>query len=432
MKPPLQSSVSILVSRAQRRAAAFSMICVSVLLTLAGLYTLREYELRSMDMIARSLAFAGEPALRFNDKQAMMELIDNLAATAQVSEIAISDRAGRSWLSYQRPETGAADRWGRGLARLLLRVPGSAQIGDGTAPLGQIALRSDGRTLLRFVAYSALSLLLCALATGVVVLRYSRRLARLIVAPIDALAGLTRDVRESHAFELRAQSASVLEIDGLGDDFNALLQELQLKQSVIERHHAELRRANDSLRMASRQDPLTRLPNRAHLYEHLAEVIEECRTYRRQAGLVFIDYDRFKEVNDRFGHASGDFLLVELSKRLRASIRGSDFVARLGGDEFIVVLEPLDDARQVIHLTDRIRIALDQPVQLPGARMDSISVTMGVAIFPDHADGAEGLIRAADKAMYRAKSEAPGSVATFVPKRGEVEREPKVPLERTA
>jgi len=117
---------------------------------------------------------------------------------------------------------------------------------------------------------------------------------------------------------------------------------------------------------------------------------------------------------------------------LRASIRGSDFVARLGGDEFIVVLEPLDDARQVIHLTDRIRIALDQPVQLPGARMDSISVTMGVAIFPDHADGAEGLIRAADKAMYRAKSEAPGSVATFVAKRGEVEREPKVPLERTA
>lgn len=427
MKAESQISVSVLIGRAQWRVAMFSLVLVSLLLTLAGLYTLREHEQRSMDMIARSLAFAGEPALRFNDKQAMIDLIDQLAATAQVSEIEITDASARPWLHYERPETGATDGWGRGLARLLLETPTSVPIGEAPSKVGQIALRSDGQTLLRFVEYSALSLLLCVLATAVVVSRYSGRLAQRIGTPIDALARLARDVRQSHTFELRAERTSVSEIDTLGDDFNALLKELQSKQSVIEAHHAELRRANESLRLASRQDPLTQLPNRSYLGEHLSAVIEACRSGQQQAGLVFVDTDRFKEVNDRFGHASGDALLVELAKRLRASVRDSDFVARLGGDEFIIVISPVGNEQEIKHLTERVQRALREPVLLPGGRVETISATMGVAIYPEHARTANGLIKAADKAMYRAKSRAPGSVGTFASEGGEFEPTTIVP-----
>ena len=415
MKREPSARLSTLLHRAQWRVTAFALICASLLLTLAGLYTLREYEARSMELVARSLAFAGEPALRFNDRAAMRELIDNLAAAAKLAEVDVVDRLGQPWLTYRRPEAGSADRWARRLARGLLGEPMRAQVGDATLPLGMIALRSDGLTLLRYVEWSALSVLLCAFATMIVVRAYSHRLASLIVTPIDALANLTREVRETRSFERRAGQAAVHEIDALADDFNGLLIEMQAKEAVIEAHHAELRRSNDSLRTLSRYDSLTQLPNRAYLSEHLNEVLEACRAGAHQAGLVFIDTDRFKQVNDRFGHAAGDALLVELSKRLRASIRDSDFVARLGGDEFIIVITPLRDAQEVAHLTERVGRALDQPLRLPGGAIHTISVTMGVAVFPDHAQTTDELIKAADQAMYRAKAAAPGSVRTYQP-----------------
>jgi len=96
------------------------------------------------------------------------------------------------------------------------------------------------------------------------------------------------------------------------------------QQTLIEAHHDNLRRANESLKRASLHDPLTGLPNRGYLGQHLSEVIACARTQAFQVGLIFIDMDRFKEINDRHGHAAGDSLLVELSERLRSSIRDSD------------------------------------------------------------------------------------------------------------
>jgi diguanylate cyclase len=415
MKRAVPARVSTLLHRAQWRVAAFSLICASLLLTVAGLYALREYEARSMELVARALAIAGEPALRFNDRPAMRELIDNLAAAAQLAEVDIVDRLDHRWLSYQRPEGGTMDRCARGLARWLMRGPTSAQVGDAATPLGHIALRSDGQSLLRFIGWSALSFLMCALATLLVARSYSHRLASLIVNPIDALATLTREVRESRSFDRRAEHAAVREIDALADDFNTLLIEMQVKQALIEAHHADLERSNETLRRLSRYDSLTQLPNRAYLSEHLDEVLHDARAHGHQAGLVFIDTDRFKQVNDRFGHAAGDAVLIELSKRLRSSTRDSDFVARLGGDEFIIVISPLRDAQEIARLTDRIQRSLDRPVQLPGSDAHAVSVTMGVAVFPDHADTTANLIKAADEAMYRAKAIGPGSVRTFQP-----------------
>jgi diguanylate cyclase (GGDEF)-like protein len=408
--------VSQIVRRAQWRVAVFSLACLGLLLAVTSLVALREYELRATELAARSLALAGEPAMRFNDPTAMRELIEQLAGPAQLAEVVVTDAGGRLWLHFEQPIGDTADRWARGMERTLVATPASVQVGNDGARLGRIALRSDGGTLMRFAIWTALSFAVCAGATAFVVAWHSRRLAAAIVRPIRALARLTRQVRESRSFERRAGHAAVVEVDALADDFNALLTELQSQQLLIEERHADLQRVNASLWNLSHHDPLTSLPNRAYLHQHLDEVLQVSRELKQRAGLVFIDADRFKQINDLHGHAAGDALLVELAARLRLSVRGSDFIARLGGDEFVVVLKPMRRALDVSALTDRIRQEMNRIVDLaPEVRLPQISISMGVAVFPDHATTLDGLIRAADEAMYRAKSGAHGSGVTFLP-----------------
>ena len=408
--------VASIVRQAQWRVAAFSLACVSLLLAMTSLLALREYELRTMELAARSLALAGEPAIRFNDRPAMLELIEQLAGPAQLAEVVVSDPRNQVWLRFERPVGDPADRWARRLERWLVGAPASAQIGGEPKALGRIALHSDGGTLMRYALWAAVSLALCVGASALVVIWHSRRLAAAIVTPISALARLTRQVRESRTFERRAAHTAVAEVDALADDFNALLSELHAQQVLIEDRHADLQRVNASLWTLSHHDTLTSLPNRAFLRKHLAEVMETARGRQARVGLVFIDADRFKSTNDEHGHAAGDALLVELAARLRQSVRESDFIARLGGDEFVVVLSPMRSAAEITGLVTRIQAGMGKPVELASnARLASISVSMGVSVFPDHADTLDGLIRAADDAMYRAKSTARGSVVTFRP-----------------
>ena len=409
--------VSSIVRRAQWRVAAFALACVTLLLAITGVVALREYELRTMQLAARSLALAGEPAMRFNDRAAMRELIEQLADQAQLAEAVVLDARHQPWLRFERHDPDdAAQRWAQRVERWVVGTPASAVIGTEAKPLGRIALRSDGSTLMRYALWAALSLALCVAASAIVVAWQSRRLADAIVAPISALAGLTHQVRESRSFERRATHTAVAEVDALADDFNAMLSELQAQQALIDERHADLQRVNESLWTLSHHDALTQLPNRTYLRRRLADVIENARERQTRVGLVFIDCDHFKATNDRHGHAAGDVLLVELAARLRDAVRDSDFVARLGGDEFVVVLTPMRGAVDVTSLIERIRERMARPVTLTAdARLAAISVSMGVAAFPDHADSIDALIRAADAAMYRAKSTARGSVATYEP-----------------
>jgi GGDEF domain-containing protein len=201
-----------------------------------------------------------------------------------------------------------------------------------------VQLRTDGQALLRDLGLLALALLGCVLATTLTVGGVSRRLAARIVLPLRQLVELTRELRASRSFERRAAPSPVLELHALAEDFNALLAELQSQQQRIEARHRDLRRSNESLRHASLHDGLTGLPNRSHLFEHLHAVLEGGQRRGDRTALLFIDVERFKQVNDELGHAVGDALLVELARRLRGALRESDFVARHGGDEFLAVL----------------------------------------------------------------------------------------------
>jgi diguanylate cyclase (GGDEF)-like protein/PAS domain S-box-containing protein len=150
-------------------------------------------------------------------------------------------------------------------------------------------------------------------------------------------------------------------------------------------------------------DTLTGLANRALLEEFLSRAVGQAERTRGLVAIHYLDLDRFKPVNDEFGHAAGDEVLVEASRRFTAAVRVQDVVARIGGDEFVVLQSAADDA-SIQHLDERLRHAMDDPVTLSTGASVAVGVSVGTAIYPRDARDASGLLRAADAAMYAAKT----------------------------
>ncbi|WP_143096391.1 bifunctional diguanylate cyclase/phosphodiesterase [Ectothiorhodospira mobilis] len=151
-------------------------------------------------------------------------------------------------------------------------------------------------------------------------------------------------------------------------------------------------------------DPLTGLPNRALMMDRISQALAQARRDRHPLAVVFIDLDDFKVVNDSLGHSQGDRLLVRIGERLRALLREGDTLARFGGDEFILLLSRLEHIQDAIRVVEQIQTALAPPVDLDGKEV-AVSVSIGVAFYPNDSDGPEELVRHADAAMYRAKAE---------------------------
>ncbi len=155
------------------------------------------------------------------------------------------------------------------------------------------------------------------------------------------------------------------------------------------------------LEMAYR-DPLTGLGNRKAFDEQLGQALLRAGSGGSELALLYLDLDRFKEVNDRFGHDVGDALLKAVAERVRSTLRQPDKAYRLGGDEFAVLLEDSQENNPQ-RLAERLLAALVQPLALNGERIDFVTPSIGIALYPRHAGDAEGLVRAADSAMYEAK-----------------------------
>lgn len=155
------------------------------------------------------------------------------------------------------------------------------------------------------------------------------------------------------------------------------------------------------LEMAYR-DPLTGLGNRKAFDEQLGQALLRAGSGGSELALLYLDLDRFKEVNDRFGHDIGDALLRIVAERVRSTLRQPDKAYRLGGDEFAVLLEDSQENNPQ-RLAERLLAALVQPIALNGERIDFVTPSIGIALYPRHAGDAEGLVRAADSAMYEAK-----------------------------
>jgi diguanylate cyclase (GGDEF)-like protein len=174
-----------------------------------------------------------------------------------------------------------------------------------------------------------------------------------------------------------------------------------------------LQESKDHFRHAAFHDALTNLPNRALLSENLKFVLERTKQHEDyQFAVLFLDVDRFKNVNDSLGHSIGDQLLIAIARRLESCSRQVDVVARLGGDEFAILLDAISGPEQAIAMAQRIQETLQSPFNLSGAEVFT-TASIGIALSSTGYDHCENILRDADTAMYRAKAQGKACYEVF-------------------
>ena len=163
-------------------------------------------------------------------------------------------------------------------------------------------------------------------------------------------------------------------------------------------------KAKDALGYQAEHDSLTGLPNRTLYFDRLNQAIKKAARNQTKIAVVFIDLDRFKEINDSLGHETGDTLIHLLSKRVQSQLRDADTLARFGGDEFLILLESLTDADNIDEILNKLICSMDEPFDI-NDHLLHLTLSAGVSIYPNDGNDPETLIRNSDTAMYRAKDE---------------------------
>jgi diguanylate cyclase (GGDEF)-like protein len=160
------------------------------------------------------------------------------------------------------------------------------------------------------------------------------------------------------------------------------------------------------MRFMAMHDELTRLPNRRLFHDRFDTALARARRQQEGLSLLFIDLNRFKQVNDRYGHACGDRLLLQVAQRIASCLRTTDTLARFGGDEFVVLLENMVLPSDAGLVMNKIHLALTAPIEVGAGSELRVAVSIGLAHYPEHGDSRQALVSYADQAMYAAKAGA--------------------------
>jgi diguanylate cyclase (GGDEF)-like protein len=240
---------------------------------------------------------------------------------------------------------------------------------------------------------------------------------RSIVVPVRCLLEATAKLASGDV-HIRVPRGGVRELDILGLAFNQMAEQLAGAQTLARDYQQQLESKVEErtlqLQRLAEHDALTLLPNRRQLFTLLNAAIARAASSNSRVGVLFLDVDNFKNINDSVGHAFGDRVLIAIATRLTEAARHFGFAARLGGDEFTVVSDGAAAIADIRDVGEQLVRAFHEPLLVDGRDL-MISVSIGAGVYPDHGDSAEALLRAADAALYRAKALGRSQLTIFSP-----------------
>lgn len=377
--------------------ALLSISLLSVLVVGTGAFTLSYYSLhkqtgRHLQTLISFAASESRSAIEFRDSKTANEILQSIPVEEGISTAEIVDASG--------VVLARLDRHPHGVLGMLASVIGNEQVrADVTVEnkrIGSIMIEGGSEPMLHtlavLLAWFVFGMLL--LATGALFLghRYTLRFTE----PILCLREVVRRLIHERDFSQRAPESSLAEVEDLRVEFNSLLEEISLRDHL-------LTQSNEALRRAAYLDALTNLPNRAMFDPALRTAINTCDRERTRACLLYIDMDAFKAINDNFGHAVGDEVLRRIAARLRNWRSQETLCARIGGDEFVVLLTPFSEHADIETMLKQLHKELEQPIWHTDVMIQP-RLSIGAAIYPDHAPSVEEFVRRADQMMYIAKS----------------------------
>ncbi len=403
--------------------------CSALLLSALGFaindrLSLRQVMFDHLHTQASIIAYNTSAAIAFSDHRSATETLQTLEMDADILGAALYSSKGELFAFYER-EANVIPLQIHGLQK---DMPDGNQfiidsIEDNGETLGHILLISDyNNWQLRQINH--LLIAFCVLILSfVVTLFLSKRLQHTISEPILELAKTARHISETQDYSLRAEKISTDEIGTLVDDFNDMLFQVQLRDQELltarteleDKVHArtiELTELTKQLEHQAYHDTLTGLANRGTFDDHLRLAIDLARRGDHKLAVLFLDLDRFKVINDTLGHAIGDKLLIEVSRRFSGCLRGSDTLARLGGDEFAVLLPHTKSATAAADVARKLITIIGRPIAVEGYSLH-ITVSIGISQYPGDGNLAEIIVKNADAAMYRSKDQGRNQFSFF-------------------
>lgn len=405
------------------------LLVMSVLLEAVFLHDRTENMAQSLqargELLARQLAASSEYGVFSYNREFLRTLSLQVLHEPDVLAVRITDRDGRELAAVGEVDVPlmSADRGREGPSGdiLLFRQPIAStqlaldeledkpavqQIGSVAVVLSWKRTRQQQTEMMVMVIAATLGFLLLVLYG---VFRASRKL----IEPVYRLSGAIQAIGRGELHTRVRHGVEIEELGKLMDGINVMAEQLQQ-----ERAHLQLRidEATEQLRQLAFFDTLTGLPNRRLLSDRLNQVLAASMRSERYAAVMFMDLDKFKPLNDKYGHSVGDLLLVEAARRIESCLRAVDTVARFGGDEFVVLLNELDEdrersTRQAQIVAEKIRATLSQPYHLlyqtldqpPLAVSHECTVSIGMVLFHGRQANQEQILARADAAMYQAK-----------------------------
>lgn len=387
-------------------ASGMALVLVTLLALVANYVYYRNDLLSSLNVQARIVAENSAAAVAFGDARNANAILGALRLSPEVEEGVLRAADGKILARYVRngdssigiAPAPAAEAQQFGWLHAELNVP----IRVNSEIIGQVQIRASLVGLyLRLFARLGVAWLIASLAIGIVFILLAR-LRRVITEPLARLIAVMEDISRTRDYRKRAPVEGRDETSLLARRFNEVL-------SVVERHQQELdhelsvrRRTEEQLHRLANFDAVTSLPNRHYFNQFLRNAV--ARTYRGQhsIGLMFVDVDHFKVINDTLGHDAGDRMLEEVARRLTAALRPSDAVCRFGGDEYAIVFDAPSNRDDARNIAERVIAAIRAPILIDDREI-YLTASAGIALCPENANETQSLLRQADTAMYHAK-----------------------------
>jgi diguanylate cyclase (GGDEF)-like protein len=368
-------------------------------------HSLREAQIKSAEQSAQLLAENVAPALAFHDERATRDALVAFSRRQGLESLVVRQPSGEDFAHW--PDAAASAPWSNSPRQvdwqgLRLVVPVQLH-GERIGSLGwQESFDALNATLLRLAA-GGIAVLAGALLGASLLLRWTQRRA---LAPLIALSRLAERVASSQDYSLRAAVGEQDEVGRLAERFNGMLRRIEVWHADMNEQLAQEQQTGRAMQQLAHRDALTGLPNRLAfeltLERLFVDLHHPSHVGAQRLALLFIDLDNFKQVNDSLGHAAGDAVLTEVSRRMAGVLRASDTLFRLGGDEFALLVADVAEPGPVEQLAERLIASVRQPLVVQG-RLQPVGATVGLAFVPDDATDPESLLCAADAAMYAAK-----------------------------
>lgn len=371
-----------------------TMMLIWLLLSVTSVLTLKQYAQKNLALTAATMTYSLEAAVVFADGPAATETLAALGQQGQFSTAEVRDKQQNILASWHYTRKDPGDTFSNFISHWLFPAPIVQPIRHNGETIGEVRLTARDSSISHFIWFSLAVLTACILLASGIAITLTRHLHNGLVEALKNITDVVHDVRSNRNFSRRVSEERIAEFHRFALDFNSLLDEMEEWQLRLQAKNAQLLRT-------ALHDPLTGLANRAAFRSGINTLMNNSDA-RKTSALLFLDGDNFKYINDTWGHATGDRVLIEVAKRL-AEFGGLRHKAyRLGGDEFAMVLYDVQSESEVQQICSALTQIFNLPFDLHNGHQTTMTLSIGYAMTIEHAS-AEKLQELADHNMYQAK-----------------------------